>query len=1113
MVLCTGCFTDFTPAAFARHATVTQNPACIAAHQYQPLNQQLNSSFVAPDDIPMADADDNLPNTLGFHENDGNEAEEPENPPQPIEDYFGTHYTEDELGLENDGPDGNEEDGDEGDSDSSQWDDSDDGDLSPDEIEEPGWEPPVATVAGDDAERELRPEEDDELQDGRSDAEMELEGAEAEDNNALRQQVHVEHYPSDVAGQPIPNVPGAAPAGYAEYGARVPRVGPPNNIYAPFHSELDWKVTHWAKLRGPGSTAVSELLQISGVQEKLGLSYKNARELNKLVDVLPTTRPKFMREEIVVADEAFEVYMRDVVECLKALFGDAEFARYLVFLPERHYADADQTVQLYYDMHTGKWWWAIQKAVEAKTPGATIMPIIISSDKTQVTLFCNKTAYPVYLTIGNLPKDIRGRPSQRGQILIAYLPTSKLDHITNKAARRRTLANLFHACMERVLEPLKNLGNTGIPMTSGDGVTRRVHPIFAAYTGDYPEQLLVTGVKTGLCAVCAVPHDELGDLDATYPRRNIHDIRTILSMADGPGPPADYANACRAQGMKPIYHPFWMNLPYANIFLSITPDILYQILQGFVKHLVAWIKKACNAAEIDARCRRLPPNHNVRLFLKGITPLSRLTGQEHADICRILLGIVIDLPLPNSIPSAPLVRAVRAMLDFVYLAQYPVHSDDSLQALDDALRRFHENKHIFVDMGVCQDFNIPKLHYCSKHWRQQVEFFGTADNFNTEFTERLHIDFVKEAYRATNKKNEYPQMTLWLECKEKILRHDRYITWELEGHPPLSTLNPLHRHHSSHIKMPKNPSTKAQVSFERLSTHYGATQFRSCLAEFVAQRKHPDARPAALREHAALQQIHFHKVHVYHKARFWKRDFALYRHSSDQYDVIHARPARYNKHGNETSPGRFDTALINDGTGGAVGIKGYHVGRVRVVFSILKCELPSLFTADKIETMPEHLAYIEWFTPFRQPDADHVLIFMCIIMFIEFVGELSAGLETSLTGKVVTLPIPIPWPECIVDNGDLRRTLVAWVPSILVSFICVSMTLYKYVGIAGTLHRQPGRQISPLFFSFVWDGTMYWVLFTQTIREDRLIVAGRRILYRGDLNAAQFTDGSEEELQ
>lgn len=75
-----------------------------------------------------------------------------------------------------------------------------------------------------------------------------------------------------------------------------------------------------------------------------------------------------------------------------------------------------------------------QEQLESEKPGATIIPIIIS-DKTQLTTFGNKTAYPVYITIGNLPKEIRWKPSHQAQILLAYLPTTKLEHIKNKAAR------------------------------------------------------------------------------------------------------------------------------------------------------------------------------------------------------------------------------------------------------------------------------------------------------------------------------------------------------------------------------------------------------------------------------------------------------------------------------------------------------------------------------------------------------------------------------------------------------------------------------------------------------------------------------------------------------
>ncbi|KAH7903744.1 hypothetical protein BJ138DRAFT_1020140, partial [Hygrophoropsis aurantiaca] len=246
------------------------------------------------------------------------------------------------------------------------------------------------------------------------------------------------------------------------------------------------------------------------VCERLGLSYNNTTKLNKIIDdQIPLHRPRFQRKEIVVAGESFDVYFRDIIQCVKALYGDPEFAQHLVFSPERHYADENQTQRLYHDMHTGKWWWKKQ-SLEQDKPGATIIPILLSSDKTQVTMFRNKAAYPVYMTIGNLPKSIRRKPSQHAQILLAYLPTTKLEHISNCASRRRSLANLFHACMSHIVEPLKVAGKEGMSIASGDGVVRRGHPLLACYIGDYPEQLLISGMKTGECPKCDIPRDELG---------------------------------------------------------------------------------------------------------------------------------------------------------------------------------------------------------------------------------------------------------------------------------------------------------------------------------------------------------------------------------------------------------------------------------------------------------------------------------------------------------------------------------------------------------------------------------------------------------------------------
>lgn len=95
------------------------------------------------------------------------------------------------------------------------------------------------------------------------------------------------------------------------------------------------------------------------VSESLGLSYRNSRELNTIIDKLPG-RPKFEKSEVTLAGEKFDIWHRDILECIKALVGDPEFADKLKLVPERHYSDKDHLNRVYSDIHTGKWWWKVQ---------------------------------------------------------------------------------------------------------------------------------------------------------------------------------------------------------------------------------------------------------------------------------------------------------------------------------------------------------------------------------------------------------------------------------------------------------------------------------------------------------------------------------------------------------------------------------------------------------------------------------------------------------------------------------------------------------------------------------------------------------------------------------
>jgi hypothetical protein len=236
----------------------------------------------------------------------------------------------------------------------------------------------------------------------------------------------------------------------------------------------------------------------------------------------------------------------------------------------------------------------------------------------------------------------------------------------------------------------------------------------------------------------------------------------------------------------------------------------------------------------------MPPNHNIRHFVKGISSLSRVTGHEHNQMSRILLGLVIDAPLPDGLSNVRLIRAVRALLDFLYLAKYPVHTDETLELLEDSLEQFHDNKEIFVDLDIRNSFNIPKLHF-ARHYVDYIKLYGTLDNYNMEYTERLHIDFAKDAYAATNHKDELTQMAVWLERKEKLHRHRQYVDWRLDGSPPPPQVEwtPPGLEINRTLKLTKYPSTQV-VPFDTLVAKYGATHFRTALARFIALTNEPN---------------------------------------------------------------------------------------------------------------------------------------------------------------------------------------------------------------------------------------------------------------------------------
>jgi len=58
----------------------------------------------------------------------------------------------------------------------------------------------------------------------------------------------------------------------------------------------------------------------------------------------------------------------------------------------------------------------------------------------------------------------------------------------------------------------------------------------------------------------------------------------------------------------------------------------------------------------------------------------------------------------------------------------------------------------------------------------------SAPSDNTEASERLHIDFAKHAYVASNRKDYIEQMKTWLARRESIDTFFSYLCWAVPGY-------------------------------------------------------------------------------------------------------------------------------------------------------------------------------------------------------------------------------------------------------------------------------------------------------------------------------------------
>ena len=121
-----------------------------------------------------------------------------------------------------------------------------------------------------------------------------------------------------------------------------------------------------------------------------------------------------------------------------------------------------------------------------------------------------------------------------------------------------------------------------------------------------------------------------------------------------------------------------------------------------------------------------------------------------------------------------MVRALSALLDFCYLVQCSVLNEVTLDAIDAAVERFHQERTIFITSGVRVHLSLPRQH-AMVHYRKLVELFGVPNGLYSSITELKHIRAVKEPWRWSNKFNALGQMLVTNQRLDKLAAARRWF--------------------------------------------------------------------------------------------------------------------------------------------------------------------------------------------------------------------------------------------------------------------------------------------------------------------------------------------------
>ncbi|KAI6021335.1 hypothetical protein BKA83DRAFT_4464098 [Pisolithus microcarpus] len=425
------------------------------------------------------------------------------------------------------------------------------------------------------------------------------------------------------------------------------------------------------------------------------------------------------------------------------ILTNSGLTRELDYVPYHEY-DASNNQRHWVDFMSGDWAWEQADRIVSDDPttaGVTLIPVILGSDKTTISVAMGQTDYyPLYLSIGNVSNTMH-HAHCNAIVLIAFLAMPKsrsticliLSHYSTCHLAMRehtsTLAfhnfkrQLFHSLLTQILHSLARPMRVPETVFFGHNYYQHVIYAFTVYIADYEEQHCNIVVKE------FDPH-KLWD---TY-------------------------------GIVSDIVPFTNDFLHADIHEMLLPDILHQLIKGsFKDHLRTGLDRYMVHIHGKAEAERILDD--IDRCITAVAPFAGLwcfpqgqhfkqwTGDDLKGLMKVYIT-AIDGHVPKD-----MVHSFRAFLDFCYLVCQNVITKQMHAEINDALWHFHLFCKVFQNAGVVESFSLPQQH-TMKHYHYLIHQFGVPNGLCSSITESKHIKAIKWPYWHTNHYQALGQMLL-----------------------------------------------------------------------------------------------------------------------------------------------------------------------------------------------------------------------------------------------------------------------------------------------------------------------------------------------------------------